>query len=144
MGASSDTRHGNSKPSSVPDSRRGAVRLDVDAAPESLAECMYEPADAWRVDDPVHAAGRLLASLPGWNDVHQPERGKPKSEYVLLARWKDLRRDHGPKRASEIWRTVLENAISDKLEGHSWRTWTGLFLKRLEKLSAVESVEVGS
>ena len=127
---------------SQPPANAGQDKLNVGAGPESLADCMYEPGDAWRVNDPVHAAGRLLSGLPGWNDHHQPDRGRPKSEYVLLARWKDLRRDHGPKLAAELWRTILQGVISDKIEGHSWKTWTGIFLKRLKDLSEAEADRV--
>lgn len=104
---------------------------------DSIAEMMFEPADAFRVKDALKSAEKLLSELPGWNFQHDPPHN-PASTYVLRGRFKTLRKDHGPKLADEIWRTILRGMIQDKLEGHSWTKWIGIFMKRLNDLSEAE------
>jgi hypothetical protein len=114
-------------------SPRSRASRDV---PTAMCDFMFEPADADRVRDPVHAAEQFLSKLPGWNTVHSHDR--PKSEYVLRGKWKDLRQRYGPKTADEMWRMVLKGVISDKIEGHAWNSWTGIFMARLKSFCESE------
>jgi hypothetical protein len=103
-------------------------RADVDSP-----DVLYEPGDAYRVPDPVHAAQLFLATKPGWSE--RPEGDWPASKHVVRAKWKELRGRLGPKEADALWRGLLAEIVEDHHE-KGWWNWVGLFIKRLETAAA--------
>lgn len=92
---------------------------------------MREPGDAYRCDDPLRASIDFLARCPGWAQTRFGDR--PCSATVLRAKWRDLRESIGASEAERIWRVVLDQAITDRLERQGWRNWVGLFITRIDR-----------
>lgn len=113
--------------------------------PVALCDCLYQPSDAYEVDDPIHATERLLCETPGWNS--QPPRqdvksDPPLSQHALLARYRSMSKAHGPKAATEMWRQCLSALIADMVERRAMRStpprsWTALFMSNLKKVRPV-------
>jgi hypothetical protein len=144
-----DSQPGRSDFSSSSDSGRSSDSQPLGAErpimpPVQHCDFMYEPADAFRVEDPVQAAERLLCSTPGWNSVEpRGEKDPPLSQFAILARWKAMRRDQGPRAADVMWRWCLQAHIEDMTERRALRrspprSWTGLFMSRLKKVTPAD------
>lgn len=112
--------------------------------PEEFEDFLYEPGDAFRVKDPIHATERLLSETQGWSVVST--EGRPNSQTALLAQYSALSRAHGPKMATAMWRECLRVQIADMVERRATRaapprSWTALFMSRVKNAKPVE-VEV--
>lgn len=92
---------------------------------------LVEPGDAYRCADPLRAAIEFLERSPGWSASRYGDR--PCSATVMRAKWRDLRQAIGAEESERIWRVVLDQAITDKLERQGWRNWVGLFLTRVDR-----------
>jgi len=94
---------------------------------------LHEPGDAYRCPDPLRASIDFLSRCPGWCQTRCGDR--PCSATVMRARWRDLRASEhvGAVETDRIWRVVLDQAITDRLDKQGWRNWVGLFLKRVER-----------
>lgn len=94
---------------------------------------LVEPGDAYRCSDPLRASIDFLSQCPGWAQTRFGAR--PCSAAVLRGRWRDLRKDPdlGPEVAEQIWRTCLDQAITDRIERQGWKSWVAIFMKRVHR-----------
>jgi hypothetical protein len=98
---------------------------------------LVEPGDAYRCSDPLAASVEFLSQCPGWQAKRSANQ--PSSAVALRGKWTQLREDPaiGPEIAETIWRTCLDQAITDRIERQGWKSWVAIFQSRIKRQADV-------
>lgn len=100
--------------------------------PTDSADWMYEPGDAFRVPDPVHAAVLYLRTMPGWQERSGTGDNEASSKAILLNKWSALVAAMGVQDADALWRSLLREIFEDKYD-KTWKSYVKIFVSRVNK-----------